>query len=205
MDERIKKARRDFDQEVGKRCQVENDLKIASEGLNGLLLQTRYCEEAQTIIQTVAQLTQEELQYHVGELVTLALASVFEDPCELEVDFVQRRGRVECDLWFVQDGHRIDPLDGDSGGMAEVAAFALRVALWSLGRPRSRATMILDEPLKWLKGESLPAKGAAMIKEISDRMGLQIIMISHIPDQIEGADQRIHIKKVGNYSTATTM
>ena len=32
-----------------------------------------------------------------------------------------------------------------------------------------------------------------MVKEISDKLGIQVIMVSHIPDQIEGADKKIQV------------
>lgn len=187
----------------GRKQQLETDLEKALFDISELSKQSVYCEQAQTIIQEVAQMTQEQLQYQVSELVTLALASVFENPYELELEFVQRRGRTEADLWFVRDGKRIDPMEASGGGAVDVAAFALRIALWSLAKPRTRNTLILDEPLKFLKGGELPEKGALMIKEISERIGLQIIMVSHIPDQIEGADQRISVSNRNGVSRAT--
>lgn len=187
----------------GRKQQLETDLENVSVSISDLGRQSVYCEQAQVIIQEVAQLTQEQLQYQVSELVTLALASVFENPYELELEFVQRRGRTEADLWFVRDGKRINPMEASGGGAVDVAAFALRIALWSLAKPRTRNTLILDEPLKFLKGGELPEKGALMIKEISERIGLQIIMVSHIPDQIEGADQRISVSNRKGVSRAS--
>jgi len=189
----IHKYRNILEQRKGHRDRIIEDLKQSEEQVRKFILQARYCEEAQTIISTIAQLTQQELEYHTGELVTLAMAAVFEDPYKLEVEFVQRRGRTETDLWFVRGDSKIDPMSASGGGAVDVASFALRVALWSLARPRTRNVLILDEPLHFLKGGDLPEKGALMMKEISDRLGLQIIFISHIPDQIEGADRRIHV------------
>lgn len=186
--------RRELERRKGRRDQILKNLELCEQDLKKWRRQAMYCEEAQLIIQSVAQQTQEQLKYHISELVTLALASVFEDPYEFKVEFVQRRGRTECDLWFVRGDVLIDPMSASGGGAVDVAAFALQVSLWSLGRPRTRNTMILDEPLKWLKGDDLPEKGAAMMKEISDRIGLQIIMVSHIPDQIESSDKVIDVK-----------
>lgn len=189
----ISNALKVLEQRKGQRKQVLDDLKKSQDKIDGLILTARYCEEAQVIIQNVAQVTQQELEYHVGELVTLALAAVFDDPYELSVEFIQRRGRTETDLWFVRGDAKVDPLSASGGGAVDVASFALRVALWSLAPKKTRPVLVLDEPLKFLKGGELPEKGARMIKEISERLGIQIIMISHIPDQIEGADFRIHV------------
>lgn len=193
--------RKELDQKKGQRTGAEEELAECQSKILSLVKQALVFEEAQRIVQEVAQSTQEELRFHVEELVSMALSAVFDDPCKFEIEFVRKRGTTECNLWFVQDGNYIDPLTGDSGGLAEVAGFALRVALWSLKRPRNRATFVLDEPLKWLKGEELPAKGAEMIKAISKKIGLQIIMVSHIPDQIEGADRRISVTRKNQESS----
>jgi len=189
----ISEFKKEFERRQGRKEQLSADLLKSHEAIDGLIRRARWFEEAQTIIQNVAQITQKELEYHVGELVTLAMAAVFEDPYALDVEFVQRRGRTETDLWFSRDGSQVDPMTASGGGAVDVASFALRVALWSLAPKRTRPTLVMDEPLKWLKGGELPEKGARMIKEISERLGLQIIMISHIPDQIEGADRRIGV------------
>lgn len=186
-----------LEQRKGKAFQLKSDLMAQRRRTRTFKEKAKACEEAQLIIQTVAQLTQKQLEYHVAELVTLAMGAVFDDPYELSIEFSQRRGRTETDLRFIRDGQSIDPLTASGGGAVDIASFALRVSLWSLAISKTRPTLILDEPLKWLKGGELPIKGALMMKEISEKLGLQIIMVSHIPGQIEGADQitTIHIHK----------
>lgn len=153
--------------------------------------QVSFSEQAQVIIQAVARQTQKQLEYRVGELVSLAQASVFDDPWSLKLDFVLRRGKTECDLyWQKSDGRESGDIRyGGGGGEADVAALGLQFAMWSLQRPRTQNIMFLDEPLKFLKGGDLPERGALTIKEISKGLSLQILMVSHIPDQIEGADR----------------
>jgi len=149
-------------------------------------------EEARAVIQVVAQQTQQRLEYHVGEIVSLAMAAVFDRPYALRLVFVQRRNKTEADIVFERDGEQCRPIDASGGGAVDVAAFALRVAMWSLRRPRSRNTLILDEPLKMLSRDRMP-RAAAMIAEISRRLGLQIIMVSHAQELIEGADRYFEV------------
>lgn len=184
----------------GRRDQCQSALTNAQQQVSDLSLQVIYCEEACVIIQNVAQLTQEQLTYRISELVSLALAAVFDDPYEFRVEFVLRRNRTEADLWFRRNGKKIHPLSASGGGAVDVASFALRVALWSLMQPRSRNTFILDEPLHFLKGDELPEKGALMMAEISKKVQLQILMVSHIPDQIEGADKVIAVSRKSGVS-----
>ena len=172
----------------------------AQEEATDAAIHERCCEEALTIVRHVAQQTQKQLEYQISELVSLAMFGVFDNPYEFELEFVQRRNRVEADIWFSRNGNRVSPIDASGGGAVDVAAFALRIALWNLCQPKTRPVFILDEPLKWLKGGDLPEKGARMMKEISEKIGVQLIIISHIPDQIEGADKRIEVKMVNKVS-----
>lgn len=150
-------------------------------------------QKAAEIIHSVAKSTQEELEFHLSDIVTMAMKGVFETGPSLSVSFVSRRGQIEVDMGFEEDGHIGDPLNDDGGGLVDVAAVALRFSCWTLRQNRTRPVIILDEPLKWLKGSDLPAKGARIIKEISEKLGLQIIMVSHDPELIEGADKVIRV------------
>jgi hypothetical protein len=215
----LSSMRKALDRRTGERDYIRGEFTQASKDAGTLQNLCLELEEAQRVIQTVAQMTQKELEFHISSLVSLALAAVFDDPYEFIVEFVQRRGRTECDLWFVRSSNtggagvsgksgatgdnkgntldtrtRIDPMTASGGGAVEVASFALRVALWSMATPRTRNTLLLDEPLKFLKGDILPERGSRMIQLLSERLGLQIIMVSHIADQIEGANRRIEVK-----------
>lgn len=154
----------------------------------------RNTEQAQAVLRHVAQQTQAELEYQISEVVTLALSAVFpEDPYEFKVEFVQRNGKTEADLLFVREDARVDPLSASGGGAVDVAAFALRVALWSMQRPRGRAVLVLDEPFRFLS-RGLQPRAAAFLKVLAARLGLQILMASHSPDLIEEADRVFEVR-----------
>jgi hypothetical protein len=187
----LQSFRNSLEQKKGEMAIVKKTLDQSESRVKELESEVDFSEQAQAIIQAVARETQKQLEYRVGELVSLAQASVFDDPWQLKLGFVLRRGRTECDLgWQKSDGRETSDIRyGGAGGEGDVAALGLQFAMWSLQRPRTRSVMLLDEPLKFLKGGDLPERGALMIKEISKGLNLQVLMISHIPDQIEGADR----------------
>lgn len=188
----------------GQQASAIQNLENAEERMDDAEVEVACCEEALSITRHVAQETQQQLEFQISELVSLAMFSVFDSPYEFELEFVQRRNRTEADIWFSRGGHRVAPIDASGGGAVDVAAFALRIALWNLAVPRTAPVIMQDEPLKWLKGGDLPEKGAEMMKELSSRVGLQMINISHIPDQIEGADLRVEVKMKNKVSQVTT-
>ena len=92
-------------------------------------------EKALEVVKAVGLKTQQQLQFHISDITSLALDAVFPNPYELVAEFVQRRNKTECDLFFSRDGNKVDPLSASGGGAVDVAAFALRVASWSMQRP----------------------------------------------------------------------
>lgn len=171
--------------------QAKHDkLSLAVKGFTDRAL---HISEARELLATVALETQEQLRYHISEIVTLAMDAVLDDPYELEVDFVPKRGKTECELWFSRNGERIKPMDASGGGAVDVASFALRVAIWSLRARRTRATIVLDEPFRFLSANLQPRAGN-MLKELSTRLGLQFIMVTHSEALAECADKIIQVR-----------
>jgi len=155
--------------------------------------------DVRVFLQTVANATQQELEYHVSEIVSLALEAVFEDPYKFKLVFTPRRGRSEADLFFEKNGVRIDPMTAAGCGAVDIASFALRIALWSLRTPRTRNTIVFDEPFKYLS-KDLQTKASSMVKEISQKLNLQIIIITHEEAFVEQADKVYRVTKRGPVS-----
>ena len=146
-------------------------------------------DKAAEIIKQVGLKTQQEFEVHISDLVSSAIASVFpDDPYQFKVIFVERRGRTECDLMLERDGELIDPLTGAGGGVIDIAVLALRLASINMQRGKLRPLLLLDEPFKMLSVD-LQNRAGRMIKELSDKMGVQIIMVSHAHEAVEFADK----------------
>ena len=191
-DDRFKKFRDRVDKLSMQEEEKKNQLQDIIERKR--ILKKKYNDslKAQALIQKVAKETQQKLEYHIGNVVTMAQAAVFPDPYGFELEFVERRGKTECDIWFVKDGERMEPMFSSGGGALDIASFALRCAFWSLKRTRS--TIILDEPMKFLSRD-LQDKASEMIKMLSEKLGLQFIIVSHIDELISSADKVFRVSQ----------
>jgi len=149
-------------------------------------------EQAREVIREVGLKTQQQLQYHISDISSLALEAVYDDPYELVVEFVQRRNKTECDLWFRRDDEKMDPLSATGGGAVNIASFALRVAAWSMQRPHSRNLLVLDEPFGNVSTDLLP-RASEMLRQISERLKLQMIIVTHAEELIEAADRTFKV------------
>lgn len=166
-------------------------------------------EQAREIIREVGLKTQQQLQFHISDITSLALDAVFTDPYKLKVEFIQRRNKTECDLIFVRDDMEINPMEESGLGAVDVASFALRIALWSMERPRTNNSILLDEPFKHLKGAEANQRVLDMINEISKKLNIQIIMVSdeRIPreDIIAAADRVFEVSIKNRVSQINTI
>jgi DNA repair exonuclease SbcCD ATPase subunit len=157
-------------------------------------------DQAQTIFVKAAEDTQKKLEVHISRLVTTAISSVFGTGVyDFELDFIKRRGKTEADLWLVRNGQRMKPIDSVGGGVVDVVSFALRVAFWALSK-NTRPIFILDEPFRNVSNNYV-SKALDMMKMLSEKLELQIIMISHNKVLIEGADRIFHVELSNDIST----
>lgn len=192
MNNRITNLRTQLDRKKWKKELIESDIKQDKIKLKKLNLELERSEKAKEIIHIVAKKTQEKLEIKLSTLVSLAMHSIFPNPYNLKTEFISRRGKIEADLYFEKNDTLYNPMRSVGGGAVDIASLSLRFSSWVLQTyPKTRSIMFLDEPLKWLKGKGLPEKGAEVIKEISKKLGIQIIMISHDPELIDSADNLI--------------
>lgn len=196
MRNEIQTYRNLLERQKGQKIQIEQSITTLNQELRDANRDLRRHEQAREIIREVGIKTQQQLSFHISDITSLALEAVFNEPYELKVEFVQRRNKTECDLYFERNGERIDPLTASGGGAVDVAAFALRIASWSMLRPRTRNVIILDEPLRFLSVD-LQERASIMIKEISEKLGIQFIIVTHENTLASYADKvfEVSIKK----------
>lgn len=151
-------------------------------------------EKALEIVKYVGLETQKQLQFHISSVVTLALHAVFDEaPYDFKVEFLERRNKTECDLYFSREGYDITPLEASGGGAVDVASLALRIVSWAMQEPRTRNTIIFDEPLRYLSRDK-QEKASAMIKELSEKLNLQFIIVTHERDLTTYSDNVFEVR-----------
>ena len=174
----IQLLRNRLEQQKGAKAQIEKSLSDLETSLREKKRSLIQHEQAKEIVREVGLKTQQQLQINISDIVSMAMEAVFPYPYELAVEFVQRRNKTECDLYFVRDGNRVDPLTASGVGAVDVASFALRIASWSMSQPHSRNTIILDEPFRFLSA-NYQEQASIMLQEISKKLGIQFVIVTH--------------------------
>lgn len=133
--------------------------------------------EARKALQEAGQAVQATIHKQIAGVVTKCLRAVFDEDYEFGIEFEKKRGRTEARLFFLKDGNEVDPVSADSGGVVDVAAFALRVACLRLHQPALRKTLVFDEPFRFLSARNRP-KVAALVEKLSKETGIQFIIVT---------------------------
>jgi hypothetical protein len=181
-----------LDQSIGRRDALQSQKDAYLKKVDYLIERQKTIEIVQALVQKVAKETQEQLKFQIEDIVKTCIDTCFPDEYDFKVEFEIKRGKTECALKFYKNGHEIDDLlESGGGGVVDVASLGLRVSAWCLGNTAN--TLVLDEPGKFVS-RCLVRQFADVIKVLSEKLGLQIIMVSHIPEFIENSEKVFGVK-----------
>lgn len=189
----LSELKRKVAEAAGQRSVYERQLAGAKKARIQAVKEKRLCEAAVAIVTAVGETLQQRISIRLSSVASRALQSVFPDPYRVVVEFAPTaRGTIEAQIQFERNEQRFRPVlpSGQllaGGGPVEMAAWGLRVALWGQLKPRPRPIMLMDEPFRFLQ-EDLQPVAAEVLKEISEKAGVQFIMVTHSAGLAEGAN-----------------
>ena len=186
-----------IEQKRGQFQQLELEKKQIITKTDVLTEERNEVEQARTVLQMVAQLTQQQIESYIEDVVTMALSIVFDESYNFRVKFIQKRNKTECDLYLEQNGNRVETY---GGGVRNVMAFALRVGLLNL--TRNDKVLLLDEPFHFLHSKILQQRVSELLQVLSKQFKLQLIMITGEESEeiISNADKVFKVVKTKGVS-----
>jgi len=178
--------------QVGQREAIQEQFNDQTAKLKNQKHRVGCIEKSAALVQKVATEMNNKVALQLTDITQAMVDSVFPGEYEVKLEFDIKQGRTHVDIYLDMDGEKIYPLDSDGGGVANMVELGLRLAALQLGN--TRKTIVLDQPFKDLSREYLPL-GAEILKKISKELGIQMIIINHIPELMEIADKTIEISK----------
>lgn len=152
------------------------------------------------LLNSLGEERQLEAQASIEELVTRGLQMIFDDTLSFHI--VQNvRGKTAVVDFVVRTdlGTSVietPVMDARGGGLAAVIGFLLRLVVMLMGRdPLDANLMVLDETFAHVSSEYLDAVGQ-FLREVVDKTGVQIIMVTHQSPFEEFADRVYHFTTV---------
>jgi len=182
-----------------KQLQFDTNKKLEDSKTNYLLV-----EKSQIIIQEVSKIIQNQIKIHIEDIVSYALNSIFEEKHNFILEFVNRRNKTECDIFIEKDSLKLNPMTDNGGGIIDIISFTCKLALWNLQRGNKNNTFILDEPFHYLS-KDLHEKAGIMLKKLSEKLNIQIVMVSHSGELMNCADRLFEIKMIDKISQVKTL
>ena len=175
-----------FEQAKTKKELLKSQIKTKDQTIEQTKKKVENFVKARYVLAEVARLTQENFQVKVENLITLAIQSVFDRDFKFKLHLERKRNKLECRPVIIENEHEYSPEDDMGGGLIDIISFAWRIVLWSMEKPRSRNMIALDEPMKNMG--DLIGLGGKMLKEISSKLGFQLIIITHDQELMEFGD-----------------
>jgi DNA repair exonuclease SbcCD ATPase subunit len=145
------------------------------------------------IAREVAQLTQQQLEQQLSDIVTPAIQAIFGKPYVFKIKYVQKRKKTEAEIYLIDENeNEYNPMEDNGGGICDVVALALRLACWKISSPQSAPILFFDEPLKFVSLDYYEDTCEFLI-EIIRQLKLQVIMVTHVRAFINAADNIIRL------------
>ena len=158
--------------------------------------------EAIDYIERVANEERLDVKEKVETLITSCLQEVFDDSYSIEFDYGVKGSRTSVDIYLkrkCKDGLVVKrKIDGFGGGVADTISLPLKLIVLMNDKDYTKI-LFADEPGKHLDIEKVPKLGR-FLKNISDKLGIQIIMSSHHDGMDDFADSVNYIKLIGSQS-----
>lgn len=206
---KIQALKNEYNVRVGVKNNIETNLKNKKQELDGINEYLNDLKESRILVQETARKTQNELEYSISKLVTECLQNVFDEPIKMKVRFTPRRGRTEVDILLVNEvGMEIIPRNSDGAGLVDIMSLGLKAVMHTLQDSQSEFSpsplFILDEPFKKLNDpeRTIHKKAAEIIENISKELGIQMIIVTLLPEMKEIANTTYEVKKINNVSQA---
>lgn len=183
-------ARISLAQDLGEARALKAAGNAAQQRAELLRSQIEQHERVLGVLTQVGEERQQHAQAQVEGLVTQGLQAIFGESLSFHLVQSVRGGQAQVDFMLrsrLGDKKVETPvMDARGGGMAAVVGFLLRLVVLLL-TPGARCVLFLDESFAHVSAEYRPALGQ-FLREVCDRAGVQIVMVTHDPEYAEQAD-----------------
>lgn len=152
--------------------------------------------------QKFTELSRRETLDKMSFLVTTALQEIKDKNLSFKVNYDKKRNQAVADFLIHSDLLNKDMgiMESCGGTIFDLCEVVLRISLLLKWKPSLSRIFILDESFKHVSPQDRP-KLAQFIHELSEKLGLQIILISHSQEITEGAHKVFKVSYDGIKST----
>lgn len=183
------------EREAGQAVEVATRGKAAQAEVARLRAQAELQEKVAVLLNSIGEERQESARHQVEELVTRALQVIFASNLSFHMIQSVRANRAEVDFVIRSEygGQVVETpvMEARGGGMAAVVGLVLRLVVLLL-TPGARRFLALDESFAHVSASYEP-RVAEFLREVADKAGVQVLLITHSDAYSDLADARYQL------------
>lgn len=193
---RLSRARVALGERKGQQQRLLQDRAACEANLERSREESDVFERVIVLLQQTSEHARKQAREQIELLVTKTLQAVFGEEYAFRIELTERAGRPEAEF-FVLSRYGAEmletrPQEARGGGVVDIVALGLRVAMLETYRPRVEGPLVLDEPAKHVSEEFIqPA--SHFIKTVSDLFRRQVIMVTHNQHLAETAERTYQV------------
>lgn len=191
-----------FTQAKAERSLLENQVVTEHGKVATKLDRKNHLAEIQALLVNTADQAREVGRQRMEKVVTRALQSVFGSDFTFEIEMDESGGKpiarfLVCSVGENGEVIKNEPQDSRGGGINDIVAFALQVAVLVVyNEPKIQGPIILDEPGKHVS-EEYAVKFGEFLEFVSKTFNRQIIMVTHQPHLAATANRTLVSQFIG--------
>jgi DNA repair exonuclease SbcCD ATPase subunit len=200
----VKAQRSVLDKQAGEAMSLAKRGQAAEAERDRLRARLETCEKTCKLLTTIGEQEQDIARAQVEGLVTRALQVVFGEELSFRLKPGTRGNQAVLDLLLVSQygGTTVETpvMEARGGGMAAVVGFALRLVILLLTPEYEvRRLLVLDETFAHVSASYEP-RVAEFLREVADKAGVQVLLVTHSNAYGEKADSRYRLSLAGGFT-----
>lgn len=159
---------------------LQKHINVNTEKIDSHSSQMKVCKEALTFLEDLANSRRSNIKSKIETILTEGLRMVYGENYHVELTYCFKNNRSHMDIEVVKKtplGDVQRTMDGFGGGVSDCISVPLRL-LVLLGSRQTDKVCILDEAYKHVDIDRVE-NVAQFIKSIANKLGIQVILLSH--------------------------
>ncbi len=181
---------------------LDGQISFAHDRLTAGIIAAANYEEARVALEEMEKAWRQQFEEKLAALVSHGLTAVFGEETRIFIETSTKRGATSMALKIEQGGVELgDIIDSTGGSIVSVLSVLLRVMLTVSVRPPLQRLIVLDEPLHGAVDPSHIPTFGTLLRELSDRLDLQFLVVAHETDLEEYSDVVYEVVKEGGVAS----
>jgi len=162
----------------------------------------KYAIESIDFIEKAANHERSLVKDKVESVISDALKEIYGDEYSIKFDYTMKRNKTSVDIYLVKHtdiGDVVRKQDGIGGGVSDVISLPLKL-LVLMALQKNAKVLIADEPGKHM--DDRVDKFGFFLKNVSEKLGIQIIILTHFQSMTEFSDNVYKVTMIDNKTTS---